>query len=149
MGPPEEPVLGIDRVRALVVAAVCAAWAGMQSQQRIAAMSWCAAAGLLAGATALVRPIAVALGVPLAIAVLIGADRRWRIAAAALLLAVFSVLPVSWTIRNARETGVATLSSLAGINLLHFRAAATLAGPLAALRHHERRAEWRTVHWNR
>jgi hypothetical protein len=37
------------------------------------------------------------------------------------------VLPVAWTIRNARQTGVAHLSSLAGINLLHFRAAGTLA----------------------
>ena len=82
---------------------------------------------MLAGATALVRPIAILLGVPLAIAIVIGADRRWRIAAAAALLAAFAVLPAFWTARNARETGVATLSSLAGINLLHFRAAGTLA----------------------
>ena len=37
------------------------------------------------------------------------------------------MLPAFWIARNARETGVATLSSLAGINLLHFRAAGTLA----------------------
>jgi hypothetical protein len=43
------------------------------------------------------------------------------------LLAAFAVLPAFWIARNARETGVATLSSLAGINLLHFRAAGTLA----------------------
>lgn len=120
-------ILSETLAAALIVAAVCAAWIGMQAGERARALRWCAAAGLCAGATALVRPIAVALGVPLAIAVLIGSNRRWRIAAAAALLAVFSVLPVFWTIRNARETGVATLSSLAGINLLHFRAAATLA----------------------
>lgn len=45
----------------------------------------------------------------------------------AVLIGAFAVLPVMWTIRNVRETGVATLSSLAGINLLHYRAAGTLA----------------------
>jgi hypothetical protein len=109
------------------VAAVCCALLAMRAEHRATALRWCAAAGLLAGITALVRPIAIALGVPLAVAIYIGADRRWRVAAAALLLAVFSVLPIFWTLRNARETGVATLSSLAGINLLHFRAAGTLA----------------------
>ena len=43
------------------------------------------------------------------------------------MLAAFAVLPAFWTLRNARETGVATLSSLAGVNLLHYRAAGTLA----------------------
>jgi hypothetical protein len=92
-----------------------------------AALRWAVLAGAFAGATALVRPIAVALGVPLAIAMAFGADRRWRAAAAAAALIVFSVLPIAWTIRNARQTGVAHFSSLAGINLLHFRAAGTLA----------------------
>ena len=110
----------------LTGAAVCALLA-IRCAHKSAALRWAVAAGLLAGATALVRPIAIALGVPLAVAILIGADRRWRAAAAAVLLAAFAVLPVFWTIRNARETGVATLSSLAGINLLHYRAAGTLA----------------------
>jgi hypothetical protein len=90
-------------------------------------VSWSVLAGILAGMTALVRPIAIMLGVPLAIGLLIGGDRRWRVGAAAALLAAFAVLPVSWTLRNARETGVASMSSLAGINLLHYRAAGTLA----------------------
>ena len=110
----------------LAGAAVCALLA-TRCTRKSAAIGWAISAGVLAGATALVRPIAIGLGVPLAIAILIGADRRWRAPAAAVLLAAFAVLPVLWTIRNARETGVATLSSLAGINLLHYRAAATLA----------------------
>jgi hypothetical protein len=112
---------------ATLSAAVCCTYLAIRADRSASAVRWCVMAGVLAGATALVRPIAIALGVPLAIAMLIGGDRRWRMTAAAVLVVVFSVLPVSWTVRNARETGVATLSSLAGINLLHFRAAATLA----------------------
>jgi hypothetical protein len=99
----------------------------MRSASTAPAVRWALAAGALAGAAALVRPIAILLGVPLAIAVFVGADRRWRIAAMAVLMGAFAVLPVMWTVRNARESGVATLSSLAGINLLHYRAAGTLA----------------------
>lgn len=111
----------------LLTAAVCCTMMTLQSATAAAAMRWALAAGTLAGATALVRPIAILLGVPLAIAVFIGAGRQWRTMAMAVLLAAFAVLPAMWTWRNARETGVATLSSLAGINLLHFRAAGTLA----------------------
>jgi hypothetical protein len=92
-----------------------------------AVVRWAVLAGILAGATALVRPIAMLLGVPLAMAIVIGADRRRRFIAAGALLAASAVLPAFWIARNARETGVATLSSLAGINLLQHRAAGTLA----------------------
>jgi 4-amino-4-deoxy-L-arabinose transferase-like glycosyltransferase len=120
-------VLSETLAAATLLAAVCCTWIAMRAKDAAAAIGWCAAAGLLAGATALVRPIAIALGVPLGAAILLGADRRWRLRSAIALVAVFSVLPIFWTLRNGRETGVATLSSLAGINLLHFRAAATLA----------------------
>lgn len=120
-------VLSETLAAALLFDAVCCTYFATQAPSRSKALGWSVMAGLLAGATALVRPIAIALGAPLAVALLIGADRRWRISAAAVLIAVFAVLPVFWTVRNARETGVATLSSLAGINLLHFRAAGTLA----------------------
>lgn len=120
-------ILSETLAAATLLAAVCSTFAAMQSSRSSLALRWCVIAGALAGATALIRPIAIGVGVPLAIAIVIGADRRWRIAAAATLLAVFSVLPILWTMRNARETGVATLSSLAGINLLHYRAAGTLA----------------------
>ena len=120
-------VLSETLAAATLMGAVCCTLAAMRAVQPARALQWAMAAGLVAGGTALVRPIAIVLGVPLAIGILIGGDRRWRLAAAAALLAAFAVLPVFWVVRNARETGVATLSSLAGINLLHFRAAGTLA----------------------
>jgi hypothetical protein len=120
-------ILSETLAAALLLDAVCCTYFAIKAPSSSKALGWSVMAALLAGATALVRPIAIALGAPLAIALLIGADRRWRISAAAVLIAVFAVLPLFWTLRNARETGVATLSSLAGINLLHFRAAGTLA----------------------
>ena len=120
-------VLSETLAAATLTAAVCCTFLATRSGAASPAMRWALLGGALAGATALVRPIAILLGVTLAIAIVIGADRRWRIAAAGLLLAAFAVLPAWWTVRNYREAGVATLSSLAGINLLHFRAAGTLA----------------------
>ena len=134
-------VLSETLAAATLTAAVCCTWASLRAVNASNAVRWAILAGLLAGATALVRPIAILLGVPLAIALFAGGDRqpphdaksaswgprRWRVTAAAALLVVFSILPVSWIIRNARQTGMASLSSLAGINLLHYRAAGTLA----------------------
>lgn len=120
-------VLSETLAAATLAGAVCCTFVATRTALPSAVLRWSALAGILAGATALVRPIAILLGVPLAIAIVIGADRRRRIVAAGALLAAFAVLPAFWIARNARETGVATLSSLAGINLLHFRAAATLA----------------------
>ena len=82
--------------------------------------------GVLAGAAALVRPVAILLSVPLALGiVLAGRAHRVRIGAAILVasLAVSSI----WIARNYLQTGVATYSSLGGINLLLYRAAGTLA----------------------
>lgn len=110
-----------------IVAAACCAWLATQARSRSVALGWAVGAGALAGMTALVRPIAIALGLPLAGAVWIGADRLWRLRAAVVLLAVFALPPMVWTVRNARVAGVATLSSLSGINLLLHRAAGTLA----------------------
>jgi len=119
-------VLSETLAAATLAGAVCATFVATRAATAVV-IRWAILAGMLAGATALVRPIAILLGVPLAIAIVIGADRRRRIVAAAALLAAFAVLPAFWIVRNARETGVATLSSLAGINLLQYRAAATLA----------------------
>jgi hypothetical protein len=119
-------VLSETLAAGLLFAAVCCTFSAIRASGS-SALAWAAAAGLLAGATALVRPIAIALGLPLAIAIVVAAHPRWRLRAAALLLAVFAILPAFWTLRNQREAGVATLSSLAGINLLHYRAAGTLA----------------------
>ena len=120
-------VLSETLAAATLVGGVCCTFVATRAAAPSAAVRWAVLAGILAGATALVRPIAILLGVPLAIALVIGADRRRRIVAAGALLAAFAVLPAFWIARNVRETGVATLSSLAGINLLHFRAAGTLA----------------------
>ena len=119
-------VLSETLAAATLVGAVCCVFVATRAVVPSAVVLWAVLAGTLAGATALVRPIAILLGVPLAIAIAIGADRR-RIVATGALLAAFAVLPAFWIARNAREAGVATLSSLAGINLLHFRAAGTLA----------------------
>ena len=119
-------VLSETLAAATLVGAVGCTFVATRAVVLSAAVGWAVVAGILAGATALVRPIAILLGLPLAIAIVIGADRR-RIVAAGALLAAFAVLPAFWIARNARETGVATLSSLAGINLLHSRAAGTLA----------------------
>ena len=147
-------VLSETLAAATLVGAVCCTLVAMRAVRPGTALPLAVLAGILAGATALVRPIAIMLGVPLAIGILIGGDRRRRIVAAAALLAAFAVLPVFWTLRNARETGVATLSSLAGVNLLHYRAAGTLAirdpGGIDAnlIRRRERaRAAWPAVIW--
>lgn len=86
-----------------------------------------AMAGLLAGAAALVRPVAVLLGLPLALAIVIGAPRGSRMRLAVVTLITSLVLPAAWTVRNYRQTGVVTFSSISSINLLLYRAAGTLA----------------------
>jgi hypothetical protein len=120
-------VLSETLAAATLVGAVCCTFVATRAVAPSAVVRWAVLAGMLAGATALVRPIAILLGVPLAMAIVIGADRRRRFVAAGALLAASAVLPAFWIARNARETGVATLSSLAGINLLQHRAAGTLA----------------------
>ena len=111
----------------LVLAAVVCTLMAIRATTARSTVWWAIAAGGLAGMTALVRPIAMFLGVPLAIAFVAAADHRRRLAPAAALLAASLVLPGLWTWRNAREAGVATMSSLGGINLLYYRAAGTLA----------------------
>lgn len=120
-------ILSETLAAATVMAAVCCAFLATRSERAQTALYCSVLAGILGGVTALVRPIAIAFGIPLAVAIFIGVDRRWRWRSAVLVLIAFSLLPVLWTLRNARQTGVATFSSLAGINLLHYRAAATLA----------------------
>lgn len=85
-------------------------------------LGWTIAAGALAGCTTLVRPIAILWFVPLAVII---AWRTPRRALAFLLASV--VLPAAWIARNYEQTGVATISSIAGENMLFFRAGAVLA----------------------
>ena len=72
-------VLSETLAAATLVGAVCCTLAAMRAVRPATAVPWAVLAGILAGATALVRPIAIMLGVPLAIGILIGGDRRWRI----------------------------------------------------------------------
>src|SRR6185436_7907186 len=83
---------------------------------------WTIAAGLLAGCATLVRPIAIGWFVPLA---LIIAMRSKRGAAAFALAAI--LLPGAWIARNYAAAGVPTISSIAGENMLFFRAGGVLA----------------------
>jgi hypothetical protein len=84
-------------------------------------------AGLFAGMAAFVRPVAILLGVPLALAIWLAGARESRIRVAAALLIASFAIPAAWTARNYVQTGVATFSSIGGIDLLLYRAAGTLA----------------------
>jgi len=82
-----------------------------------------AVAGLILGLAVLVRPVAIAFFIPLAIYF------AWTRRHAAIPLFVASALlfPALWTLRNFHATGVATLSSIAGDSILFYRAAGVLA----------------------
>lgn len=89
--------------------------------------------GFLCGVLVLIRPVAIVWFVPLALFFIL---RRiaWRRVAAFCALAL--VLPLAWASRNAARTGVFTVSSIGGTNLLMYRAAGALAidneGPFKA-----------------
>lgn len=81
-------------------------------------------AGLLTGALVLVRPVAIAYFAVVAAYLLI---RRVRARDVAVYVLLALALPFSWALRNYARTGVFTVSSIGGTNLLLFRAAGTLA----------------------
>jgi 4-amino-4-deoxy-L-arabinose transferase-like glycosyltransferase len=101
---------------AVILAAMLAAWRAAEGMT-----GWAVVGGVLAGAATLIRPIALFWFVPLAIVVAI----RSRRTAIVLVLAAL-VLPAAWIMRNERVTGVATISSIGGENLLFFRAAGAM-----------------------
>ena len=77
--------------------------------------------GVLAGALALVRPVAIVYFAILAICL----ARPMRAAIA--LLVCGALLPLGWSVRNKIETHVFTLTTVSGINMLQHRAAAAIA----------------------
>jgi hypothetical protein len=81
-------------------------------------------AGLLTGVLVLIRPVAIAYFVAVAICL---ALRRVRARAIATYVALALVLPIGWGLRNRHHTGVFTISSIGGMNLLTYRAAGALA----------------------
>jgi 4-amino-4-deoxy-L-arabinose transferase-like glycosyltransferase len=87
-----------------------------------------AAAGLVFGLTVLTRPVAAYLPVLLAPATVLvsGARRRSSLLLGAALVVGFAVPTGGWIVRNLHETGVATISTIEGYNMWHYRAVGAL-----------------------
>jgi hypothetical protein len=81
-------------------------------------------AGVLTGVLVLIRPVAIAYFVVIAICL---AMRRIRFRTIAIYIALALLLPIGWGLRNLHDTGVFTISSIGGINMLTYRAAGALA----------------------
>ncbi|MEA2415875.1 MAG: hypothetical protein QOI58_2532 [Thermoanaerobaculia bacterium] len=81
-------------------------------------------AGVLTGVLVLIRPVAIAYFVVVTLCLLL---RRVRLRTIAIYVALALLLPVGWGLRNLHHTGVFTISSIGGINLLTYRAAGALA----------------------
>jgi 4-amino-4-deoxy-L-arabinose transferase-like glycosyltransferase len=82
--------------------------------------------GLLAGATALVRPVNLFFAIAGAAFLLLARRDRTGGRAAVMFTIACASVPIAWTARNYVETGYATFSSISGVDMLH-RAAGTLA----------------------
>jgi hypothetical protein len=82
--------------------------------------------GLLLGASVLIRPVSLYFFIPAGVYLLLVRTRhRWRTALSFVL--AFAVLPLLWAERNYRRTGYFTVSTIAGYNMLLYRAAGALA----------------------
>ena len=81
-------------------------------------------AGVLTGVLVLIRPVAIVYFVVIAVYLLLRRVRARDVVVYALLAVA---LPFGWALRNRVRTGVFTVSSISGTNLLMFRAAGTLA----------------------
>jgi hypothetical protein len=81
-------------------------------------------AGVLTGALVLIRPVAVVYFIVVALCLAINRVRARTIAA---FIALALVLPIGWELRNLHHTGVFTISSIGGLNMLSYRAAGALA----------------------
>ena len=84
------------------------------------------AAGLICGATVLIRPVSIFLFVPVAIYLLLVRRSRGWLAAFAF-SAAFLCLPLAWATRNEVRTGYFGVSSISGYSMLQYRAAGVLA----------------------
>jgi hypothetical protein len=81
-------------------------------------------AGVLTGVLVLIRPVAIAYFVVVALCLLL---RRIPLRAIAIYIALALLLPIGWGLRNLHHTGIFTISSIGGINILTYRAAGALA----------------------
>ena len=109
---------------ALLVIALGLLWIESHNRGRTGLL--CVLAGFLAGASVLVRPISLYLFIPLAAYFLL-VHRQFRVRAALIFVLSFLSLPLAWSVRNGRETGSFTVSSISGFSLLQYRAAGVLA----------------------
>ena len=88
--------------------------------------TYCFAAGLLSGASALIRPVNLLFFLPAAAyLLLVRGSFRWR--SALVFVLAFPCLPLMWATRNYYETGYFTVSSISGASMLLYRAAGVLA----------------------
>jgi hypothetical protein len=107
----------------VTAAITAAALASLYTSMIRRSTGFAALAGALSGLASLTRPIVLYLPLIL-VAVLLVRRIPWRVV---IVFAVaFSVLPLAWTLRNYARTGVATVSSIAGEDLLLYRAAGAL-----------------------
>ncbi|HEV8493181.1 MAG TPA: hypothetical protein VGR76_12965 [Candidatus Angelobacter sp.] len=97
-------------------------WTG--SMKLSGRMVRCVAAGLLCGATVLIRPVSIFLFVPVAIYLAV-VRRQWRAAAA--FCVAFLCLPLAWAVRNDLKAGYLGVSSISGYSVMQSRAAGVLA----------------------
>jgi hypothetical protein len=81
-------------------------------------------AGVLTGVLVLIRPVAILYFVVIALCLLL---RRIPLRTIAIYVVLALVLPIGWGLRNLHHTGVFTISSIGGINVLTYRAAGALA----------------------
>lgn len=84
------------------------------------------AAGLICGATVLIRPVSTFLFVPVVIYLLLVRHSRGWLAASAFCIA-FLCLPLAWAARNDLKAGYFGVSSISGYSILQYRAAGVLA----------------------
>jgi hypothetical protein len=82
--------------------------------------------GLLAGASVLIRPVGLFFFVPAA-AYLLLVRRTYKFRVALIFVMSFICIPMLWAIRNYRQAGYFTVSSISGYSVLQCRAAGVLA----------------------
>jgi hypothetical protein len=84
------------------------------------------AAGLLAGASVLIRPISIFFFLPAAMFLILTRPRQ-KAQAALIFVAGFACLPGAWAMRNHHAIGRFTVSTISEFNLLEYRAAGSIA----------------------
>jgi hypothetical protein len=86
-----------------------------------------AGSGLVLGLATLIRPIALYLPMAVVLVLLLSRVRGRRFLAALLFVVAFAIPVGSWMARNHAVTGVATISTIQGLNLAYYRAAGAIA----------------------